>query len=84
MPKSQPVEIIEENCGARLRSKKNGFLRVAPQTARNPLKNKADPLRSNCGAMRSNCGGETPHTPHVRCTAPRGVGRVAGNARIGG
>jgi hypothetical protein len=83
MPKVTTIEIVEKNCGARLRSKKTGFLRVAPQTSHTTLNNNRNPLRSKRGAKRSNCGGETPHTP--LCVPPQhaGEGALRGTPRHG-
>ena len=60
MAKSQVSEIIEKSCGARLRSKKIGFLRVAPQIRSNSLRTLAE----------NRCGASAEHAEQLRRREP--------------
>ena len=73
MAKSQALENIEKSCGARLRSKKIGFLRVAPQIGPNSLQSLEKSDAEQARSMRSNCGGENPPYPPVCSSATHGV-----------
>ena len=82
MPKTQLIEIIKENCGGSLRSKKIRFLRVAPHDHGNSLETLEKTMRSKCGGRRNSLRRRNPpYPPYARARAREGGPRARAESK---